>query len=440
MVLVIVVIAWWVWPANRSSSTQPAAVAAATTSILQPLVTPRMSIVVLPFANLSNDREQQYFADGVTEDLTTDLSRIANSFVISRNTAFTYKDKPVNAKQIGGELGVRYVLEGSVQRSGKQVRITAQLIDAETDAHLWAERFDRDMSDLFALQNEITSRIAIALNFQMIGTEAARPIEHPDALDFIFRARATFLKPLSRDSYAEAIGLYERALTLDPGSIEAQSGLAGALGGRVLEAMTGSAAADIARAEDLADQALAASPRSPLAHFARGQVLRAQGRYKEAIPEYETAIAFNRNSVVAISALADCKLVAGPIEEVIPLQEQALRLSPRDPLISNMYNRIGVAHALQSRADQAIVWLEKARDANPARTGPHAQLASAYALKGEPERAAAELAEARRLVGDDRLSSIARLRAIGQHWGPEIRPLVEATYWAGLRKAGVPEE
>ena len=136
----------------------------AATSISQPAVAPRLSIVVLPFTNLSNDPEQQYFADGITEDLTTDLSRIADMFVISRNTAFTYRNKPVDTKQIGRELGVRYVLEGSVRRSGNQVRVNAQLIDAETDAHLWAERFDRDTSDLFALQNEITSRIAIALN------------------------------------------------------------------------------------------------------------------------------------------------------------------------------------------------------------------------------------------------------------------------------------
>ena len=137
---------------------------------------PRLSIVVLPFTNLSDDREQQYFADGITDDLTTDLSRVADMFVISRNTAFTYRNKPVDAKQIGRELGVRYVLEGSVRRSGNQVRVNAQLIDAETDAHLWAERFDRDTGDLFALQNEITSRIAVALNVELI---AQRPPGRP---------------------------------------------------------------------------------------------------------------------------------------------------------------------------------------------------------------------------------------------------------------------
>src|SRR5580700_3905916 len=180
---------------------------------------PRLSIVVLPFANLSDDREQQYFADGITENLTTDLSRIVDSFVISRNTAFTYRGKPIDTKQIGRELGVRYVLEGSVQRSGKQVRVNAQLIDAETDAHLWAERFERDIGDLFALQNEITGRIAVALNLALIGAEAARPTANPDALDYILRGRAALSNPPSRNNFSEMISLFERALVLDPQSV-----------------------------------------------------------------------------------------------------------------------------------------------------------------------------------------------------------------------------
>src|SRR5580692_9550540 len=152
-----------------------------TTSSPSPVVAPRLSIVVLPFTNLSNDPEQEYFADGITEDLAADLSRLENMFVISRNTAFTYRNKPVDTKQIGRELGVRYVLEGSVRRSGNHIRVNAQLIDAETDAHLWAERFDHDTGDLFALQNEITGRIAIALNLELVTAEAGRTTEHPDA-------------------------------------------------------------------------------------------------------------------------------------------------------------------------------------------------------------------------------------------------------------------
>src|SRR6202043_464347 len=168
------------------------------TSIPPPVAAPRLSIVVLPFTNLSDDREQQYFADGITEDLTTDLSRVAGMLVISRNTAFTYRNKPVDTKQIGRELGIRYVLEGSVRRSGNQVRVNAQLIDAESDTHLWAERFNGDTRDLFALQDEITTRIAVALNVELIGAEAARSTDHPDALDYILRGRAAMTKPPGR--------------------------------------------------------------------------------------------------------------------------------------------------------------------------------------------------------------------------------------------------
>ena len=232
--LVIAGAAWWLWPATKPS---PPAVAA-TTTIAQPLQAPRLSIVVLPFANLSNDPDQQYFADGITEDLTTELSQMPDSFVISRNTAFTYRSKPVDTKQIGRELGVRYVLEGSVQQSGSHLRTTAQLIDAETDAHLWAEQFDGDTGDLFALQDEITGRIRNTLGTQLIAAEAARRTEHSDALDYIFRARAAMSKPPSRGNYAEAIGLFERALALDSRSVGAQSSLASVLAGRLLNNMT----------------------------------------------------------------------------------------------------------------------------------------------------------------------------------------------------------
>jgi TolB-like protein len=268
--------------------------------ISPPAGAPRLSIVVLPFADLGNDPDQQYFADGITEDLTTDLSRIAGMFVISRNTAFTYKDKRIDTKQIGRELGVRYILEGSVRRSSNQLRVNAQLIDAETDAHLWAERFDYAASDLFALQDEVTNRIAITLNLELIGAAAARPAEHPEALDYILRGRATQFKPNSRELYAEAISLYERALTLDPESVEAQTQLAGALVGRVIDLMTDTAPADLARAEEVVNQALAAKPRHAKAHLFKGRVLRAQNRWDEAVLEFETALTLDRNQVWAL--------------------------------------------------------------------------------------------------------------------------------------------
>jgi TolB-like protein len=423
-----------------SEHQEPAERVKANTGAAKPPAAGHLSIVVLPFSNLSNDPEQQYFADGITGDLTTDLSRIPDMLVISRNTAFTYRAKPIDTRQIGRELGVRYVLEGDVQRSGNRVRVTAQLIDAETDAHLWAERFDGDAGDLFALQDEITNRIAVALDLELVDAAAARPTERPDTRDYILRGRAVRLKPPSRENRAEAIDLFERALALDQDSVAAQSWLAIALTARVLDFMADTAAPDILRAEGLAERALATSPRSPLARFAKGQVLRAQHRYGEAILEYETAIALNRNWANAYSHLGWCKFLTGSIDALIPAQEQAIRLSPRDPQLGLYYSRIGSGYLLQSRLDEAIVWLEKARSAAPALAYIRSRLSSAYALNGEIERGGVELAEACRLVGDDRYSSISRLRAVEALGAPEVRAMVEATYFAGLRKAGVPEK
>ena len=220
-----------------------------------PVAAPRLSIVVLPFTNLSDDREQQYFADGISEDLTTDLSRLENMFVISSNTAFTYRNKPIDTKQIGRELGVCYVLEGSVRRSGNQLRVNTQMIDAANDAHLWAERFDRDTGDLF-------------------------------------RGRAAGLKPYSGENQTEQIGLFEHPLAHDPESVGAQSRLAASLVGRVGSLMSDSAAVDLGRAEGLVARALAAKPRSAYAYFVKGNVLRMQKRWEDAILEHEMALAW----------------------------------------------------------------------------------------------------------------------------------------------------
>jgi len=229
-------------------------------------------------------------------------------------------------------------------------------------------------------------------------------------------------------------------LALDPRSAEARTSLADVLVSRVTNPMTDSAAADLARAEMLINQALATSPRSAHTHYVKGTVLRMQNRWEDAVPEFETALTLDRNSVRALQGLGRCKLYTGFIDEVIPLAEQAIRLDPRNPHIAYRYLLIGTVHLLQSRTDDAIVWLEKARSAMPAARFHRIWLASAYALKGETERAAAELAEARGLSHNDLFSSLAHVKA-GGYWGvPKTLALYEATYFAGLRKAGMPEE
>ena len=212
--------AWWFLNANR-----PVAVASKA-----PAEAARLSIVVLPFTNLSNDPAQDYFADGVTENLTTELSRLHNSFVIARNTAFTFKGKNLDAKAIGKELGVRYVLEGSVQRDANRVRVNAQLIDAESGAHVWADRFEEDVVDLFKLQDEVVARLARALQVELVNAEAQRSLHdrprNPDAIDLTMRGLALLNQSFTKANRFEARDLFEQALTLDPTNADALAGAA----------------------------------------------------------------------------------------------------------------------------------------------------------------------------------------------------------------------
>jgi TolB-like protein/class 3 adenylate cyclase len=435
--------ALWAWPHFSAPATTTAQAPPTTTppaGSVDAKPAPRLSIVVLPFANLSNDPEQQYFADGITDDLTTDLSRLRNVLVISRSTAFTYKAKDVDAKQIGRELGVRYVLEGSVRRSGNQVRVNAQLIDAASNTHLWAERFDHDIGDLFAIQNEITGRIANTLNFELVAAETARPAERSDALDYFLRGRAA-LDIGGGDKFEKAVDLLEHALALDLRSVVTQTRLANALLNRAQLKDPEAAAADLRRVDELLAQALAASPGDPYAHRIKGNLLRFERRCEEAIPEFEIALAADRNNPFALANLSVCKyLTGGSDQEAIALTEQAIRLSPHDPNMYWWYTWIGFVHLLQSRIDEAIAWLEKGRSVQPKAPQPHWFLAATYGFKGELERARAELAEAIKLTGSDRYSTIARSRANGDLYTPALRDRWETVYFPGMRAAGLPEE
>jgi TolB-like protein/DNA-binding winged helix-turn-helix (wHTH) protein len=237
---------------------------------------PRLSIVVLPFENMSADKEQEYFADGITDDLTTDLSHLQDSFVIARGTAFTYKGKPIDAKQIGKELGVRYVLEGSVRRVGETITINAQLISTETGAHVWAERFEGDRSKLGELQLEVVSRLANSLGVELVKAEALRSMRerpgNPDAVDLAMQAQVKWNLPDSKASLNDSVTLSERALALDPQNLRALDMLPVALTQRVLNQWSDDPAGDIARAEKTADVALALQPENSRAHFSKGQI------------------------------------------------------------------------------------------------------------------------------------------------------------------------
>ena len=301
---------------------------------------PRLSIVVLPFENLSGDKEQDYFADGITDDLTTDLSHLEGSFVIARNTAFTYKGKPVDAKQIGRELGVRYVLEGSVRRVGETITVNAQLISTETGAHVWADRFDGERGKLGELQVDFVARLANSLGVELVRAEALRAMRerpnNPDAVDLSMRGWMERYRGFtSKTNQDAAVGLFERALAIDPQLVPAMAGLAWTLANRVNFLHSDDPKSDVARAEDWAERAVAAAPDSSDAHMAKAFVFYGKRQWPQAIAETEAAIADNPNNAEAHAARGYWKMLLGRAEDGFPELETAFRLSPRDPYVSS---------------------------------------------------------------------------------------------------------
>jgi len=438
--------AWWVWPDRNSltiSTQVPATASLQTTPALSATPASRLSIVVLPFTNLSDDREQEYFADGVTDDLTTDLSRIADSFVIARNTAFTYKGKPVDAKQVGHELRVRYVLEGSVRRAGDQVQVNAQLVDAETGAHLWAERFDTNRQNLPDAQNEITGRLARTLHLEL-GEAVGRRIEQekvvdPNARDFVMRGWALFYRPFSVANRRESQHAFEQALEIDPRSVDARIGIALVLATNVADGWSSSVEQDKARAEQLLLDALERDANRPMAHYAMGMLRRVQNRLTDAQIEFETAIGLDRNNARAFYQLGVTLLWLGQPQAGIPYIEKAVRLNPHDPNRANFYASLGMCHLVLDHVDEAIDLLRKARAENPRFWFIHFWLAGGLGLKGDLDEARTALAESLRLKPE--MNSLARRRA-------DVPWVANPSYWAlqekslnvGLRRAGFPDE
>ena len=293
---------------------------------------PRLSIVVLPFANIGGDPEQEYFVDGVTESLTTDLSRIGGSFVIARNTAFTFKGKAVDVKQVGRELNVRYVLEGSVQRGGNRLRVNVQLIDAETGNHLWAERFDKPVADLFDMQDEIVSRLANTLDAQLTTAEARRAERspHPDAMDLCFQGKAYANRGVTPENMAQARNFFERCLALDPGNIEALVGIGLVHVSTGVNFLDDERAAHLATAEPALMRALSLAPQHALAHGVLGLLQIQTNRAAQGTAECERALTLDRNLAVAHGWIGIAKAWSGLPTETEAHVQEALRLSPRD--------------------------------------------------------------------------------------------------------------
>jgi TolB-like protein/class 3 adenylate cyclase len=345
---------------------------------------PRLSIAVLPFVNIGGDPEQDYFADGVTESLTTDLSRIRGLFVIARNSAFSYKGKSTDVRQVGRELNVRYALEGSVQRAGSRMRVNVQLIDAETGNHLWAERFDKPVADLFDMQDEIVSRLANTLSSQLIEAEARRSERslHPSSMDLNFQGRAWWHKGPTPEHMTQARGFFERALALDPENVEAMVGMASvdvAVGGALL---TDDKMAFCSAAETNAIKALSLAPDHAEAHLALGVTYMFTNRAAQGIAECEQAFVLNPNIADVHSAIGFGKCLMGQAAETEGHILEALRHSPRD--FGAFWWMFCVGRAkIQLGADaEAVAWFRRSIEANRNFPPAHFALAAALALIG----------------------------------------------------------
>jgi TolB-like protein/Tfp pilus assembly protein PilF len=404
-----------------------------------PSSVPHLSIVVLPFANIGGDPEQEYFVDGVTESLTTDLSRISGAFVIARNTAFTFKGRAVDVRKLGRELNVRYVLEGSAQRGGNRLRVNVQLVDAETGNHLWAERFDKPVADLFDMQDEIVSRLANTLDAELIAAEAHRAERspHPDATDLVFQGRAWFNKGLTPDYMTQARSFFEKAVALDPENVEAMVGLArvdAVLGATV---MTDDWSARFAAAETTITKVLSLAPTHARAHFVLGLVQISTKRAAQGIAECEQALALDRNLALSHAIIGFAKYFLGRGAETEAHVNEALRLSPRDTLAHRWIASVGIAKAQLGADGDAVLWLRRGLDANTNISVAHFDLAGALARLGKLDEARASVKAG--LALDPRFT-IRRYRDVtyANSDNPTYRAgrdrLIE-----GMRLAGVPE-
>ena len=399
----------------------------------RPAQAAHLSVVVLPFTNLSNDPAQDYFADGITENLTTDLSRIHDSFVIARNTAFAYKGKPIDARQIGKELGVRYVLEGSVQRDQNRVRVNAQLIDAESGAHLWAERFEEDVADLFKLQDQVVARLANTLGYELVKAEAAKGARstNPDANDLVMRGLAlrNASSHPSKEKNDASRAFYEQALAIDPNNAAAIAYLAGTY---LVEYIFGYGNPGIdydAKILGQSDRAIALARDYDVPYEAKSVYLSFSRRYDEAIRSANAGLAVNPNNQDFYHTRAIAEISLGRFDEAKSDLQQAIRLSPHDPLVATMITSLGDIEIGSGRPESALVEYKKALDAGDHTYWIYANLAASYSLLGKMDEAKPFVAETLRVNPSFTIK-----------WFREHVPYDLPARDEGLRKAGFAEE
>jgi TolB-like protein/class 3 adenylate cyclase len=418
---------------------QPAEAKSAPSAVsTEKLSPPRLSLVVLPFANIGGDPEQDYFADGVTESLTTDLSRISGAFVIARNTAFTYKGRAIGMKTLGRELNVRYALEGSVQRRGDRMRVNVQLVDAESGEHLWAERFDKPVADYFDMQDEIVARLAGQLNAVLIAAEARRAAktQNPDAFDLYLQGMAWLNKGPLPVHLAQARAFFGSALAIEPDNVDVLVGSAEADLWELADFASPERVARLASAEASLLKALSAEPDNATAHLLLSLVKMYSNRAAQGIAEAERALALNRNLPRALVAIGNAKIFVGHAEETEGYIRKALLLSPRDPLASLWMLQGGGANLHVGAYEDAAKWLGQSVTANPNFADSHFLLAAALGQLGQVEEARVE---ARAGLTLNPAFTIKHFRDGAES---DNRIFLEQRHniYEGMRRAGLPEQ
>jgi adenylate cyclase len=406
----------------------------------KPTTAPPLSIVVLPFENLSGDSEQQYFADSITDDLTTDLSHLPDSFVIARNTAFTYKGKSVDVKQIGRELGVRYVLEGSVRPIGDKITVNAQLISTETGAHVWADRFDGERSRLGELQVEFVARLARSLDVELVRAESLRATRErandPDAVDLTMRGWAAINQGANSINLTTARGYFEKALVIDANFPQALLGLARALTLRANDYPGADRADKIERADIAVSRVLSDQPDNAAAHLVKSQVYFGKAQFDAAIAEANAAISDDHNLSDAHALAGFYQIFVGRAADAFHEIETALRLSPRDPFRYEWDYYTCHAHAHLAQWDQASEWCAKSIAANSSWWIPYVDLAAAYGSAGRDAEARAAVAGLLKTKPGFAVQDWANI-----NWSDNPTFLREnQVIITGLRKAGLPEQ